>query len=66
MNMPFVAPKLIAAGLTLDLLRRARNEVLIDQILQGAGVDVAGDRLRVILYVRDSAPVEGKSVVVAE
>ncbi|KAL7523240.1 hypothetical protein ACHAWF_001953 [Thalassiosira exigua] len=54
LGMPLVAHKLCAAGLEMEMLRRAKNnEVLLDQLLQGAGVERAGDRLRVILILRD-------------
>ena len=54
--MTLVSQKLCAAGFTLELLLRVNNEVLLNQLLQGAGVDKAGERLRVILFVRDMAP----------
>ena len=57
MEMAFVAQKLCAAGFDVDLLRKVNNEVLLDQLLQGAGVTQAGDRLRVILFIREGAPV---------
>lgn len=56
LGMPFVSQQLCKAGFTLDTLKRVNNEVLLDQLLQGAGVDLAGDRLRVILWIRDGAP----------
>ena len=56
LGMPFVAQQLCKAGFSLDTLKRVNNEVLLDQLLQGAGVDLAGDRLRVILWIRDGAP----------
>lgn len=54
LEMPLVAKKLCSAGLTSEMLQRVNNELLLDQLLQGAGVDKAGNRLRVILYIRDS------------
>ena len=56
LGMPFVAQQPCKAGFTLDTLKRVNNEILLDQLLQGAGVDLAGDRLRVILWIRDGAP----------
>mmetsp|Transcript_25109 Transcript_25109/g.60429 ORF Transcript_25109/g.60429 Transcript_25109/m.60429 type:complete len:196 (+) Transcript_25109:613-1200(+) len=54
LGMPLVAQKLCQSGLTLEMLQRVNNEVLLDQLLQGSGVDKAGDRLRVILSIRDA------------
>lgn len=54
--MPEETAKLCAAGLNLELMIRvavANDELLMDQLLQGAGVEKAGDRLRIILFVRD-------------
>ena len=51
---PEVAQKLCAAGLDLEMLKKVGNEVLLDQFLQGAGVEKVGDRLRVIFFIRDA------------
>ena len=55
--MPAVAAQLTDAGLTLEKMQKVNNEVLLDALIKSAGVDKAGDRLEVILYVRDSAAV---------
>ena len=52
--MPFVAQKLCGGGFTLELLQRVNNDVLLDQLLQGAGAEKAGDWLKVILFMRDA------------
>jgi hypothetical protein len=53
LNMPNAADKLCRAGLTMNMLLKVNNDVLMDQLLQGAGVERAGDRLRIILFLRD-------------
>ena len=53
--MPYVETQLCNAGLTLEMLLEVNNEVLIDQLLQGAKVETSGDRLRVILFIRKSS-----------
>ena len=58
---PEVAQKLCAAGLDLEMLQKVNNEVLLDQLLSSAGVERAGDRLRVILFVRDASPVSSSA-----
>ena len=55
LGMPYVAQQLCNAGLTLDMLLEVKNEVLVDQLLQGAKVETSGDRLRVILFIRKSS-----------
>jgi len=55
LEMPFVAKRLCAAGLTMDMLQNVNNELLLDQLLKGAGVDKAGNRLKVILFIRNRA-----------
>jgi len=55
LGMPYVAQQLCNAGLTLEMLLEVNNEVLIDQLLQGAKVKTSGDRLRVILFIRKSS-----------
>ena len=55
LGMPYVAQQLVDAGLTLDMLLEVNNEVLVDQLLQGAKVKTSGDRLRVILFIRKSS-----------
>lgn len=64
MEMPLVAQSLCAAGFTLEMLQKVNNEVLLDQLLQGAGVDRAGDRLKVIFFIRDAplAPTTGTTI----
>jgi len=37
------------------MLLEVNNEVLVDQLLQGAKVETSGDRLRVILFIRKSS-----------
>ena len=58
LNMPAVAIQLTDSGLTLEKMRRVKNEVLLDALIKSAGVDKAGDRLDVILYVRDAGEEE--------
>ena len=53
--MPYVSQQLCNAGLTLEMLLEVNNEVLVDQLLQGAKVETSGDRLRVILFIRKSS-----------
>ena len=54
LNMAAVSQLLTDAGLTLEKMKRVNNEVLLDTLIKSAGVDKAGDRLEVILYVRDT------------
>ncbi|KAL7492189.1 hypothetical protein ACHAWT_001371 [Skeletonema menzelii] len=55
LNMTAVSHLLTDAGLTLEKMQRVvNNEVLLDNLIKSAGVDKAGDRLEVILYVRDA------------
>eukprot|EP00584_Thalassiosira_punctigera_P008564 CAMPEP_0172533582 /NCGR_PEP_ID=MMETSP1067-20121228/6233_1 /TAXON_ID=265564 ORGANISM="Thalassiosira punctigera, Strain Tpunct2005C2" /NCGR_SAMPLE_ID=MMETSP1067 /ASSEMBLY_ACC=CAM_ASM_000444 /LENGTH=208 /DNA_ID=CAMNT_0013318235 /DNA_START=1515 /DNA_END=2141 /DNA_ORIENTATION=+ len=63
LGMPYVAQKLCGAGFTMKLLQRVENEVLLDQLVQGAGVDKAGDRLKIILFVRDTPPAAEKEKI---
>lgn len=55
LNMPAIAHQMTDAGLTLEKMKRVNNEVLLDTLIKSAGVDKAGERLDVILYVRDAA-----------
>ena len=54
LNQPFVAQKLCSAGFSLEMLQKVNNEILLDQLSQGAGVDRPGDRLKIIFFVRDA------------
>ena len=38
----------------IHMLQRIQNEKLLDDLLEGSGVNRAGDRLNVILFIRDS------------
>eukprot|EP00984_Skeletonema_dohrnii_P008904 scaffold3309_cov118-Skeletonema_dohrnii-CCMP3373.AAC.7 len=62
LDMPAVATLLSDAGLTLDKMQKVNNEVLLDTLIKSAGVKKAGDRLDVILYVRDAADVSASSL----
>jgi hypothetical protein len=64
LKMPAVAAQLTDAGLTLEKMQKVNNEVLLDTLIKSAGVDKAGDRLEVILYVRDSAAVVSASSLI--
>ena len=46
--------KLSGAGLDIGMLQKVNNDLLLDQLLQGADVDRAGDRLKVILFLREA------------
>ena len=54
LNMPFIARKLCAAGLDMAMLRRVNDEVLLERLLKESGVGKAGDRLKIILFIRDN------------
>jgi len=62
LRMPALANQLTEAGLTLEKMQRVKNEVLLDTLIKSAGVQKAGDRLDVILYVRDAAVVHDSSL----
>lgn len=63
LNMTAASQVLTDAGLTLTLekMQRVNNEVPLDTLIKSAGVEKAGDRLEVILYVRDAAVVSDTS-----
>ena len=46
--------KLAAAGIDRDSMARLDNDVLLETILEKAGIAAAGDRLSLILAIRDS------------
>lgn len=55
LGMPLEAQKLCAAGLDLRMLQRVSgNELLLDQMLKDAGVEKVGNRLKIIIFVKDS------------
>ncbi|KAL7528514.1 hypothetical protein ACHAXR_002489 [Thalassiosira sp. AJA248-18] len=57
LDMPYVAHKLCDAGFTMEMLQRVNNDLLLDKLLEGAEIDKAGDRLRLILFIRDGVHV---------
>lgn len=62
LNITAASQLLTDAGLTLKKMQRVNNEVLLDTLIESAGVYKAGDRLEVILYVRDAAIVSASTL----
>lgn len=54
LEMSFIAQKLCGAGLTMEMLRKVKDEVLLESLLRESGVDKAGDRLKIIFFIRDT------------
>ncbi len=62
LNMIEASQLLTDAGLTLEKMQRVNNKVLLDTLIKSAGVDKAGDRLEIILYVRDAEVVSDSTL----
>lgn len=54
LGVPFLEDKLYSAGLRLDMMKELDNLVMADRLIESAGIDKAGDRLRVLLYVKNT------------
>lgn len=48
-----IMDRIESAGLTMPLLKALNNEILLEKLLVDAGVQSPGDRVRVILAVRE-------------
>ena len=54
--MPLVAAELCKAGLTLEMLQRVDNEVLLDQLLQRTGLKTAQSETSAVTANEEDPP----------